>query len=283
MLYVYLFIGAGMVPLLNAFFPVLRQSYSWWLVPVIVLGTVLAEILVAFLLFGLMIITAPLQKKEVGGENFFRFLVQCCLPIMVYLAGVRIKNSGLELAPDESENCLFVCNHQHDFDPVMIYLAFPNHRLSFIGKKDILTEMPLAAKIMKRLRCFFIDRENDREAAKTIVSAIKRLKDKQNSVCVFPEGYCSKDGEIHPLRNGSLKIALKTGVPIVVCVLDDTRVLKKNVFRRKSVINFRVVEVIRSEEYEGMNSAKLGERIYEDMKTDLAKIRAHKKDEQAGK
>ena len=46
---------------------------------------------------------------------------------------------------DDNENMLFVCNHQHDLDPAVIISAFPDKKLSFIGKKEILVELPFIA------------------------------------------------------------------------------------------------------------------------------------------
>ena len=98
-----------------------------------------------------------------------------------------------------------------------------------MGKKDIIKKLPLIAKAMQKLYGLFIDRENDREAAKTIIEAIRTLKEQKASIGLFPEGYTSKTCELLPFRNGSFKIALKSKSPIVVCVLNNTRTLPKRI------------------------------------------------------
>ena len=133
--------------------------------------------------------------------------------------------------------------------------------------------MPLIAKAMHRLHSLPIDRENDREAAKTIIKAIKLIKEDKASIGLFPEGYVSKSCELLPLRNGSLKIALKTGVPVAVCALNNTRELPKNIFRRKTEVEFRLLDVIYPEQYEGMNTAELGEIIHSQMADALKEMR----------
>ena len=108
-----------------------------------------------------------------------------------------------------------------------------------------------------------IDRENNREAAKTIISATKRIKEKTNSVAVFPEGYVSVSGELLPIRNGALKIATKTQSKIVVCTLWGTKSIPKNMLRRKTDVYFEVLEVI--DTADNAHTNELGDQISEIM------------------
>lgn len=273
MLYVYLIVSAALIPILNNFFDILRQSYSWWLVPVLFIGFFVGFILLQGLAFLLIILTANLEKETDKWDKPFRFLLKHTLPIIIFLAKAKINYKGLEKMPEDAGRMLFVCNHQHDFDPVIILSAFPDAKIGFIGKKEIYTTMPLIAKAMHRLHSLPIDRENDREAAKTIIKAIKLIKEDKASIGLFPEGYVSKSCELLPLRNGSLKIALKTGVPVAVCALNNTRELPKNIFRRKTEVEFRLLDVIYPEQYEGMNTAELGEIIHSQMADALKEMR----------
>ena len=168
---------------------------------------------------------------------------------------------------------LLLCNHQYDFDPAIILNCLPDSDLSFIGKKEILTEKKFFAKAMHRLSCLFIDRENDREAAKTVINAIRAIKEDRSSIALFPEGYCSKDDELLPLRNGSLKIALKTKVPVVVCAIKKKKKIVPNMFRKTTVVDFRVIDVISPEEYENLTTADLCDMVYNKMKVALEDIR----------
>lgn len=267
----YLILSALCLLIIDKFKPIFTGSDSWWLIPVLFAGFFVAFIILQFLVFGATILFTDI-KRSPKGEDFFRFMVKHTLPILVFLAGVKLKAEGTEKLP-EDKNMLFVCNHQHDFDPAIIFSAFPESKISFIGKKDILEEMPFIAKAMHRLSCLFIDRENDREAAKTIISAIKYLKEGERSIGLFPEGYTSKTGELQPFRNGSLKIAIKSKAKIVVCVIDNIRALPKNIFRRKTVINFRLVDVITPEIYENISTLELGDLIHNQMETALSEIR----------
>lgn len=272
MIAAYVVLSAVITLLLEKFYGIMQTANSWWVVPLIFIGIFVAFFLIHALIVLVMIFTVNFEKPP-KGTKFFRFLIKTGLPFLFKLARVKFETKGLEKIPTDTR-MLVVCNHQHNFDPVVILNFFPDAELSFIGKKEILTTMPFAARAMHMIECLYIDRENDREAAKTVIGAIKRIKEDKNSIGLFPEGYVSKTGELQPLRNGSLKIALKTNVPIVVCVINGTRVMAKSLFRKRCRMQFRVLDVITPEQYSGMNTAQLGDIIHGKMDEALKEIRA---------
>ena len=91
---------------------------------------------------------------------------------------------------------LLICNHLNILDPVLLLGCFPEAQLAFISKREN-ADMFLIGKIMHRLMCQLINRENDREALKTILKCIQMIREDQVSVAVFPEGYTSRDGKLH--------------------------------------------------------------------------------------
>ncbi len=272
MIYAYIVISAALIPILNNFFDILGQSYSWWLTPVLVVSFILGFLVIQFGIFGLIILLTDTKKEVPNSSKFFRLLLKNCLPIIILLARVKINHSGEEKLPAEGR-MLVVCNHQHDYDPIIMFSVFPDVELAFIGKKEIYTEMPFIAKAMHRLQSLPIDRENDREAAKTIIKAIRTITEDRASVALFPEGYVSKTRELLPFRNGSLKVAVKAKVPVAVCVIDNTPEIPKKMFRKKSEVEFHLVDVITPEQYEGMNTQELGEIIHSKMSEKLTEIR----------
>ena len=274
MVYFYLIAAGALLPILNNFVAIFEKSYSWWLAPLLYIaffiGLVAIHIGLLVLSFALI---NPKSPKE-RGAKFYRFILNWSLPLIDWLAKVKIRVTGMN--PDEipnDEKMLFVCNHQFDLDPIILMTVFPHHNIGFIGKKDICKKMPLIAKAMTKLYGLFIDRENDREAAKTIIEAIHILKDQKASIGLFPEGYTSKNCELLPFRNGSFKIALKSRAPIVVCALNNTRVLPKNIARKKTVVDLNIIDVIYPNEYDGMNTNELGDMIHEKMEVGYNAIR----------
>ncbi len=274
MFYVYLVISAALIPILDNFFEILRHSYSWWLVPLLFVGFFWGLVIIHILITVIWILTIR-TDRPVKKRPAFRKWINLTVPLLMKLVRVSVNASGTEKVPEDGR-FLFVCNHQHDLDPVMMLSVFPDYDIGFIGKKEIYKTMPIIGKAMHGLCGLPIDRENNREAAKTVVEAVHILKEGKASIGLFPEGYTSKSCELLPLRNGSLKIATKAKVPIVVCVLNNTRSIPKRMFLHHTEIEFRVLSVITPEEYEGMNTAELGDVIHSQMKTALDEIRSSK-------
>lgn len=273
MIYVYLVVSAALIPFLNNFFDILQEGYSWWLVPLLFIAFFVGLLIIQFAVFFVMIITVNL-KKPPKGTRLFRFLLKECLPIVVKLALVKIKAEGVEKLP-ENGRMLFVCNHRHDFDPVILLSVFRDTELAFIGKKEIWTEKPIIARVMHLLDSLPLDRENDREAAKTIIQAIRLIKEDRCSVTVFPEGYTNfSEDELLPFRNGCFKMATKSAVPIVICAMTNTHILGKNIFRRPTTVHMRLVDVITPEEYADMNTTEIGDTVRQKMLSALEELRS---------
>ena len=115
-----------------------------------------------------------------------------------------------------------------------------------------------------------IDRENNRSAVETIGKAAKQIASGKTSMGIFPEGYCSKDGKLQPMRNGAFKIAKKAKCPIVVATISDTRKIVKNMFRRHTDVYVKFVEVISAEEVAELDTAQIGEKVYDIMSRNIS-------------
>lgn len=260
MLYVYIVASAILMLCGEWTLGIFRQSWSFYGVPLIFIGLVLAFLLLHALFIFIVVLLIKHKTISKRKEKFYRAVIKYSIPLAFTLLGIRVNASGMEMVPNDRRFFL-VCNHQHDFDPAIIYYALPDSEIAFIGKKEICTEMPLIANAMRKLNCLFIDRDNNREGAKTIINAVKRIKADENSMALFPEGYTNKTGgDLLPFRNGAFKVAYKAEVPIVVCALNDTKTILKSI--KGTTINFRVLDVIEPQEFLDLHTNELGERIY---------------------
>ena len=201
-------------------------------------------------------------------SQFYRMLMYPYIEALISLVGVRLHTKGLEKTPKEGR-FLLVCNHLFIADPGILLHCFKKSQLAFITKQENL-KLPIIAPIMHKILCQPIDRENDRAALKTILKCIALLKEDKCSIGVFPEGYTSKDGKLHPFRPGVFKIAQKANVPIVVCTIQNTRPIFKNLKKlKKTDVELHLVEVIPPEEIKGLSTVELSDRIYACMIADL--------------
>lgn len=272
MFYLYIVISAASLLIFDNFFEIFRQGYSLWLVPLLFIGIFLSLILIHTIVTLAWVLSIN-TNKPMKNQKAFRAFVKLTIPLILKVARVKVDSRGEEIVPKD-RRMFFICNHQHDFDPVMILSVFPDNEISFIGKKEIYTEMPFFGKAMHGLGCLPIDRENDRAAAKTIIEASRLIKEDKGSIGLFPEGYTSKTCELLPFRNGSLKIAYRSSSPIVVCVINNTRSVPKRLVWRSTKVDFRVLGVIEPEEYENLTTVELGDKLHDMMKAELEKIRS---------
>jgi len=181
-----------------------------------------------------------------------------------------VDTKGLEKTPKEGRFML-VCNHLDDSDPAVLLHYFRDSQLAFISKREN-RDMFIVGKLMHKLQCQLVNRENDREALKCILKCIEILKNDRASIAVFPEGYESKDGRLLPFRPGVFKIAQKAQVPIVVCTLQGSEGVIRNLKKLKPLprVQLYLLEVIPAEELAGKTTVEIAQRVRSIMLSDLA-------------
>ncbi len=245
------------------------RSLAWlWVLPATFLGTWLG---LGLLFFGfLMIALAFVDRKKPVEEDskFYRRLMYITIEAAMKLIGVRLHLRGMEKTPRDGR-FLLVCNHIYDLDPLVLHLAFRKSQLAFITKRENCS-MFVVGKLMHMTLCQPINRENDREALKTILKCIQILKEDKASVAVFPEGYTSLDRKLHPFRSGVFKIAQKANVPIVVCTVQNTYKTFGNVKRLKPTdVEIHLLEVIPAQQLQGVTTVEIADRVHKLMAEDL--------------
>lgn len=245
------------------------QGLDWlWVLPVSYIGSL---ILLAALIFLLVYILAQMvdtSKPQEKDSKLYRFVISCVVEAAIPILSVRMHVQGLEKTPKEGR-FLLVCNHLELMDPVILLHYFRNSQLAFISKKEN-ADMFLVGKLMHKIQCQLMNRENDREALKTILKCVEIIREDKASIAVFPEGYIKPDRKLHRFRSGVFKIAQRTKVPIVVCTLRNTQHIFKNGMRLKPTdVYLHLLDVIQPEDYAGMTTVELGNRVYEMMARDL--------------
>ena len=239
-----------------------------WLLPVFFAFFYLLGLLIAVAFLWICCASVDMDKPQEEDSRFYRRLMHPYIEALITLVGVRLHTRGLEQIPKEGR-FLLVCNHLFIADPGILLHCFKRSQLAFVTKKEN-QRLPIIAPIMHKILCQPIDRENDRAALKTILKCISLIKEDKVSIGVFPEGYTSKDGKLHHFRPGAFKIAQKTGVPIVVCTIRNTKEIFKNLAKlKKTDVTLHLVDVIMPEEYKGMSTVEISDCVYERMIADL--------------
>ena len=147
-------------------------------------------------------------------------MVQWAFRVILFICGTKVTVIGEENVPAD-EPVLYIGNHRSYFDIIITYARCP--RLTGYVAKNSMEKVPLLSLWMKRLHCLFIDRENVKEALKTILSGIDNIKH-GISMCIFPEGTRNKTPEngLLPFKEGSFKMAEKTGCAIIPMAITNS-------------------------------------------------------------
>ena len=245
------------------------ESLVWlWLLPVGFLGGFLTAFLLMFLFIYILVSRVDTSVPQEHDDPFFRKVTYLYAEAILPLLRMKVHTRGLEKTPKEGR-FLLVCNHLFELDPVVLYAYFQQSQLAFISKREN-NDMFIIGKLMHRLMAQLINRENDREALKTILKCVQLLQEDEVSVAVFPEGYISKNHHLMHFRSGALKIATKAKVPIVVCTIQGTDKVLGNIKRLRSTpIELHLLDVITPEEMRGRTTTDIGEQIYRMMAADL--------------
>ncbi|WP_167957115.1 lysophospholipid acyltransferase family protein [Anaerosporobacter faecicola] len=142
------------------------------------------------------------------------------------LAGCGVKKTviGLENIPKDTP-VLYVSNHRSYFDILIGYTSVPT-LTGFVAKKEMI-KLPFISSWMKNLHCLFLDRENIKEGMKTILEGISLVKN-GHSIFIAPEGTRNHEKEMLPFKEGSFKIAEKSGCPIIPVSMNNTDNLFEN-------------------------------------------------------
>ena len=266
-----LFGGMTIISLATAVLACTESGFGlhWlWVAPLSFLGCFLGLLILEFLFLWVACLCVDTTKPQEHDNRFYRTMMHLYIDMILVIARVRIHATGLEQTPKDGR-FLLVCNHIHDTDPAMLLTCFRGKQLAFIGKKET-RDMFLVGPMMHRILSQFLNRENDREALKTILSCVRILKEDEASIAVFPEGYIKPDRKLHHFRSGVFKIATKTNVPIVVCTLTGTTHVFNNLFKLKPTdVEVHLLKTIQPEEYANMTTAQISEMVYDLMAKDL--------------
>ncbi len=192
-------------------------------------------LLVAITLFSFLILSIPmliyyhfLGKKNLEKKNRQCLkIVQFMFRLILKISGVRYTVLGRENIPEDTA-VLYIGNHRSYFDILIGYATVPG-LTGFVAKKEMERYLSLR-DWMHNVNCLFLDRENIKEGLKTILKGIEQVKS-GISVWIFPEGTRNENEKLTdllPFKEGSLKIAEKSGCPVIPVAIAGTADIFEN-------------------------------------------------------
>lgn len=130
------------------------------------------------------------------------------------LFSIRVK--GLEHIP-RTGPFLLVPNHQSIMDPAVVQAFCP--RLVHSMTKSTQFAGGFSRWLMTRLHGFPVRRY--RIDPQSVRMVLRRLSE-GDGVCVYPEGERAWDATLQPFRRGTIRVVLRTGVPVIPVGIDGT-------------------------------------------------------------
>lgn len=211
-----------------------------------VLGYSLLTFIVYCIIILIMAAVVDETKEQSRISKLYKYAMINSLKIGFKILNVKLTVTGQEMIPNEK--FLLVQNHVTMFDPLSTFVALEDYDIGIISKPEN-KKLFAVGKFMHMILALTIDRENPRNAVKTINKASKLITDGICSIGIYPEGTRRKEEKVSllPFKKGSLKIATKAICPIVVTTISGADQIKKNAPFRRTNIELKIMGVIPAE------------------------------------
>ena len=214
----------------------------------------LAIVFVLVVLFSFIFVD---QNKEYEKKSpYHEKLTDIIAGLILKVCNIKVETTGLANVP-KNERFFLVCNHRSFSEIVALRYVLRKYGFVFISKPENF-KIPFLNKMARRIRFMSIDRENPRNAMKTLIKAIDFIKADEGSIAIFPEGTRSRDGKLGEFHDGVFKIAIKSGAPVVVTSVVGSEKVKANAPFKKTVMYLDFLDCFHAQA--GENSHDIAER-----------------------
>lgn len=158
--------------------------------------------------------------RLLGCAHSAQWAVGRCFAFLMALAtGIRFEIQDPHNVLGTVRPAVFVGNHQTELDVLMLGAMFPRH--CSMTAKSSLKKTPFLGWFMTLSGAIFINRTKTNDAREAMARAATEMRERQQSVYLFPEGTrsYSKEPELLPFKKGAFHLAVEGQVPIVPCVV----------------------------------------------------------------
>jgi len=195
---------------------------------------------------------------------------------LLRVAHIPVEVEGLEhLVPGQAY--VFAANHRSNFDIFALVAVLPG-RFLWVAKKSLFN-VPFMGWHMRRSGYIPIDRENPREAARSIIEAARIIRAGVNAIA-FPEGTRSRTGDIGQFRSGAFALALRAGVPLVPITLEGSyRVIMPKTLQVNpgTIIRIKIEKPIDLSAYDKADRHRLMDELFGIMSRNLDELRSRRR------
>ena len=219
-------------------------------------GFFLAFNLLFVLFLYLNSIFAPKEQPK-RYRPYYRFCTLFALKWFSALFRVRLRVYGKEKLPREP--FILISNHRSAMDAVYGLCAFPERKLAFIAKSEVM-KYPIVGRHILNAGFLGIERDKPLAALRVVSRAAKYVKEEGMDYGIYPEGTRTKDGKVGPFKEGAFLAAKKADAPIVLITTEGTeRFFKQFPFGSPKIV-ITVREVIDVETVRALGADELCHR-----------------------
>lgn len=158
------------------------------------------------------------RKKPLVKYRASHKVIRWAFSTVFWIAGIKCNVIGAEHIPTDTP-VLFVSNHRSNLDILLLQVT-AGVPVGFVAKTE-LKKVPLLGFWMCDIGCVFLDRANIKSAVKSISEGVTHIE-AGCSMAICPEGTRSHDGEMKDFKDGSLKLAAKSKVPVIPAAVIGT-------------------------------------------------------------
>lgn len=193
-------------------------------------------------------------------KRFLAFCSNAWSRAVLWCAGARLTIEGWERIADGAPR-FYLGNHQSALD-IPIAIAGLRGHVRFMAK-DTLFKIPLFGWVIGQYGYAPVDRSNARNTHKTLERMFERLKRNPVSLAVFPEGTRSRTPRMGPFRRGTIKVAQRSGLPVVPFSIDGSIHVhhRDRLAAIPGPVKLTFAEPIPAEEVAAMTQSELHDRI----------------------
>jgi 1-acyl-sn-glycerol-3-phosphate acyltransferase len=149
-----------------------------------------------------------------------------------FMAALVAAVGGLRVTGRENVGAwIMAANHESYLDPPVVSLALG--RQPWYMAKEPLFRIPVLGAVLRLLRSFPVRADAPDRSA---IRQAEEILGRGEPLVIFPEGSCSRDGELLPFRPGLAMIALRSGACIIpTAVIGTGRALPPDDYRLRRV------------------------------------------------
>lgn len=190
------------------------------------------------------------------------------------IASIQVIWEGLEHLGTH-QPCVYVSNHQSAMDMATYGSLYPS-RTVVIGKREVLY-IPFFGLFFVAAGNIVINRQKHLSAMVSLAGAIEKIRSRQASIWIFPEGTRNRTDELLlPFKKGAFYMALHAAVPIVPLVC--TPIGKVFDWKKKRMpggtLRIRVLPPIEIQGYEERDVERLTKEVREKILVTLRELAA---------